>query len=200
VLDGQPVWLRAVESILRDEGVVPVATSAPGEALELLEREQVDVLIVGGDTFDWAAFLRRAREVAPAAKAILVSVDEDPRAVHRALDLGADAYVVRRAQASDLVFAVRQVLSPEVYHVRPTVDVRPEASEPQPNLPKLTARERQILALVAEGRSNAQIAQALDIREPTVKGHLWRLYRKIGVPNRTAAARWIAQSTRNASD
>ncbi len=197
MLDGQPVWLRAVESILRDEGVVPVATNAPDEALSLLEREQVDVVIVGGDTLDWAAFLSRARELAPAVKAILVSVDENPRTVHRALDLGADAYVVRRAEASDLVFAVRQVLSPEVYHVRPTLDARAESSPSPSSLPRLTARERQILALVAEGRSNAQIAEALNIREPTVKGHLWRLYRKLGVPNRTAAAHWIARSGRS---
>jgi DNA-binding NarL/FixJ family response regulator len=59
---------------------------------------------------------------------------------------------------------------------------------------KPTPREREIVRLVAQGRSNAEIAKALAIREATVKGHLWRLYRKIGVSNRTVAARWVDQA------
>jgi DNA-binding NarL/FixJ family response regulator len=60
----------------------------------------------------------------------------------------------------------------------------------------LTRRESEALELLAEGRSNAEIAKTLGITEQTVKGHLWRLYQKLGVSNRTAAARLIQKPGR----
>ena len=54
----------------------------------------------------------------------------------------------------------------------------------------LTRREREILALATEGKSNAAIARELWVTEQTVKFHLSNIYRKLGVPNRTAASRW----------
>ena len=54
----------------------------------------------------------------------------------------------------------------------------------------MTRREREILTLVAEGRSNAAIARQLWVTEQTVKFHLSNIYRKLGVANRTAASRW----------
>jgi len=54
----------------------------------------------------------------------------------------------------------------------------------------LTPREQQILVLLGEGYSNAEIGARLSIKEPTVKSHLWQLYRKIGVRSRTAAVAW----------
>jgi DNA-binding NarL/FixJ family response regulator len=114
---------------------------------------------------------------------------QDPlRTVDRALELGAAAYVVKRAEPEDLVFAVRQALSPAVYQVtsRP---VRLPGRRTTPQQP-LTPREGQILELLSEGCSNAEIAERLSIKEPTVKSHLWQLYRKIGVRSRTAAVAW----------
>jgi DNA-binding NarL/FixJ family response regulator len=147
-----------------------------------------------GQDFNWMLFLERVRAVTPTSKLIVVSVDDDPRMIQHALDLGADAYVVKRARPEDLVFAVRQVLSPEVYHVRPSLEGKAKARFPASKVAKPTPREREIVRLVAQGRSNAEIAKALAIREATVKGHLWRLYRKIGVSNRTVAARWVDQA------
>jgi DNA-binding NarL/FixJ family response regulator len=199
VLDAQPVWLRAVESILQDGGFLATSTSAPEDALTLVAHEDFDVLMVGvdfGKDFDWALFLEKIGAVTPKSKRIVVSVGDDPKVIQQALDLGADAYIVKRAEPDDLVFAVRQVLSPEVYHVRTSFEGTTKARFRASKVAKPTPREREIARLVAQGRSNAEIAKALAIREATVKGHLWRLYRKIGVSNRTVAARWIDQIER----
>lgn len=193
VLDAQPVWLRAVEGILSEAKFSTASTTSPKEALRLLARERFDVMMVGVDfapDFDEKRLFVKARTLRSALKLIVVSAIENQPAIERALKLGADAYVVKRAQPADLVFAVRQVLAPEVYQVRPTLDAKSEAGAPLAAVPRLTAREDEILRHLAQGRPNAEIAKRLAISERTVKGHLSRLYRKIGVPNRTGAARW----------
>ena len=118
-----------------------------------------------------------------------MSLDEDPALIQRAGENKVDAYVLKRAQPADLVYAIHQVLEPDVYPVSPFGSAKGEATDVDKK--GLTPREREILTLIAEGKSNAEVARALAISETTVKGHLWRLYRKIGVSNRTAAARWI---------
>jgi len=194
VLDSQPVWLRAVESILREAGFTVASADAGHRALAVLRRERVAVVMLGIDgTPDWEHVLETIQRRKGAPKLIVVAGDDDAKLVERALKLGADAFVGKRAVPEDIAFAVRQVLEPEVYEVRPTV---PKSAATRSNNSRpggLTPREHQILQLLALGRSNAEIARKLSISETTVKGHLWRLYRKIGVANRTAAARWVTR-------
>jgi DNA-binding NarL/FixJ family response regulator len=196
VLDAQPVWLRAVQGILEPAGFQTTLTSSPKQALELQRGGTFSLMMVGidFDGFDWQQFVETARLQSPACKLIVVSEAEKVQAVRRALKLGADAYVVKRAQPSDVVFAVRQALSSGVYHVAPHLRTSSGTKSRQPSATALTVRELEILALLAEGHSNAEIARALGIKEPTVKGHLWRLYRKIGVRNRAGAASWAART------
>lgn len=193
MLDSQPVWLRAIENILASAGFAAVTTAASNEALSTLRRQRIAVFLIGIDGLPgWDRLIEAARRKgARAPKLVVVGGDEDPDTVERAFDLGADAYVAKRTLPEDVAFVVRQVLSPEVYEVRPTFAGKArDRSRKAPN--GLTPREHEILGLVAQGRSNAEIARTLGISEPTVKGHLWRLFRKIGVANRTAAARWVA--------
>jgi DNA-binding NarL/FixJ family response regulator len=196
VLDTQPVWLRAIENILATAGFEAITTTASSEALGTLRRQRIAVFLIGIDGLPgWDRLLEAARKGARAPKVVVVGGDEDPDMVERAFDLGADAYVAKRTLPEDVPFVVRQVLSPEVYEVRPTFAGRAAGSDQGRKAPNgLTPREHEILGLVAQGRSNAEIARALGISEPTVKGHLWRLFRKIGVANRTAAARWAART------
>jgi len=190
VLDHEPVWLKALKSTLEAAGLKITTTSSASGALKLLRDRHFAVAMIGIDSgrFDWPRFLERAKLRAPACKLIVVSHQDPLATVGRALELGADAYVVKRAEPEDLVFAVRQALSPAVYQVtgRP---VRLPGRRTTPQQP-LTRREHEILRLLAEGCSNAEIATRLSIKEATVKSHLWRLYRKIGVRSRTAAVVW----------
>jgi DNA-binding NarL/FixJ family response regulator len=193
-LDHEPVWLKALKSTLEAAGLEITTTSSATQALKLLRERHFAAAMVGidSDRFDWQRFLERAKARASGCKLIVVSHQDPLATVGRALELGAAAYVVKRAEPEDLVFAVRQALSPSVYQVtsRP---VRLPGRRTTPQQP-LTRREQEILRLLAEGCSNTEIAARLFIKEPTVKSHLWRLYRKIGVRSRTAAVAWATAS------
>ncbi len=197
VLDAQAVWLRAVETIAAEAGFAVTTTGSLIEALRLLPGGGFDVLLAGTDTavdLSWTQLLARARKLAPATRLILVGEEEDPDVVRQALEAGADAYVTRRVEPDDLVFAIRQVLAPALYLEWPFSRGRGLAERGARPRFGLTRREDEVLRLIARGRSNAEIAHELGITEQTVKGHLWRLYRKLGVSNRTAAARWAERA------
>ena len=202
VLDEQSVCLRAVERIADDAGFRTTLTSTVPDGLRLLRRGGFALVVIGiaggRDKPGWAQLLGQAKRLAPAAKFILVGEDEDSAAVESALEAGAHAYVTKRVEPEDLVFAIRQVLAPALYLVWPFVGSRWSTARSSDGRFGLTRRESEVLDLIAQGRSNAQIARALRITEQTVKGHLWRLYRKLGVSNRTAAARWAETAGRTA--
>ena len=195
VLDQEPVWLQALKSTFQAAGGLKITTTnSSSEALKLLRDRGFVVAMVGidGDRFDWRRFLERAKLRAPGCKLIVVSHQDPLTTVAEALELGAAAYVVKRAEPEDLVFAVRQALSPAVYQVT-SKPVRLPGRRTTPQQP-LTPREREVLQLLGEGCSNAEIATRLSIKEPTVKSHLSQLYRKIGVRSRTAAVAWATAS------
>jgi DNA-binding NarL/FixJ family response regulator len=196
VLDHEPVWLKALKSTLEAAGLAVTAATTASEALKLLRGRRFAVAMIGidRDGFDWERFLERAKLRAPDCKLIVVSHNDPLGKVGKALERGADSYVVKRVEPEDIVFAVRQSLSPGVYQVSsPPVRLRGRRTTPQQ---PLTPREQEILRLLADGWSNAEIAERLSIKEPTVKSHLWRLYRKIGVGSRTAAVAWASASQR----
>ncbi|HEU5243648.1 MAG TPA: response regulator transcription factor [Gaiellaceae bacterium] len=195
VLDQEPVWLKALAKTLEEAGLSVTSTTSPTDALKLLRDRKFAVAMVGidRDGLNWERFIEQASLRAPACKLIVVSHQDPPAMVSRALDLGADSYVVKRVEPEDLVFAVRQSLSPAVYHQVTGRSVYPRSRRTTPQQP-LTSREQEILRLLTEGCSNADIASRLSIKEPTVKGHLWRLYQKIGVNSRTAAVSWATTS------
>lgn len=198
VLDVQSVWLRAVERVAEDAGFTTTTTSSGSEALRLLERGGVHVVMLATDAVgvspSWTKLLSRSKKLAPGARFILVGDEEDEQCVRRALEAGADAYLTRRVEPEDLVFAIRQVLAPAMYLVWPFVGSRRWSANAAARPFGLTRRESEALDLIARGRSNAEIARELGITEQTVKGHLWRLYRKLGVANRADAARWAERA------
>jgi DNA-binding NarL/FixJ family response regulator len=117
---------------------------------------------------------------------------QDTQVIDAALVAGAAAYVVKTARSEDLASAVRQAFSHSVY----LAGWRTTTPQPAPqqtateDSPGLTRRELEILRLVAEGHSNAQLARMLWVTEQTVKFHLSNVYRKLDVANRTEASRW----------
>lgn len=193
VLDAQTVWLRAVEQTVDDAGFATTTTSSESDALRLLEHGGFHVIMLpvddDGGNLSWTDLLSCCKKRAPGARFILVGDEEDDRLLRRALEAGADAFLTRRVEPEDLVFAIRQVLSPEMYLGWPFVNPRRWSENGVPRTFGLTRREIEALDLLAQGRSNAEIAKELGITEQTVKGHLWRLYRKLGVSNRTDAVR-----------
>ncbi len=188
LVDRHPLWLAAVERVLSGLNVDVVGkTTSPETALELVDEHQPELMITeidtGEDAIDGIACLARARERNPKLSAIVLSRYTDPDHIEEALAAGASAYVTKTAQREDLAAAVRQAFEHTIYLRRGRAVSTAEKSV-------LTRREREILQLVAEGLSNANIARQLWVTEQTVKFHLSNIYRKLGVANRTEASRW----------
>jgi len=129
-------------------------------------------------------------------RVIVLTTIEEPKAVDAALEAGAAAYVMKTALPDDFTAAVRQAFSQSVYLPTGRNGAQPEQLDEEltpAGQPILTHRELEILRPVANGASNADVAAALWITEQTVKFHLSNIYRKLGVANRTEAARWAQQ-------
>jgi DNA-binding NarL/FixJ family response regulator len=198
ICDSHPMWLDAVEQVLRRIAVHVVGkTTSTSEALSMVEDHRPDILITeleghSGD-FSGLVLIERARAAAPSVRPIVLSMHQDSRIIDAALVAGAAAYVVKTAHPEDLASAVRQAFSHSVYLAgRPAVVPVPAPEKPtvDDKSQGLTRRELEILRLVAEGHSNAQLARMLWVTEQTVKFHLSNIYRKLDVANRTEASRW----------
>jgi len=191
LLDEHPIWLDALEHVLSAQGITVVGkATTPEAALELVESEKPDALVASvelpGSAMDGFECLRRARERSPELRIVAFSTHHDPFHLSAAATAGADAYLPKTADAIEIADTVRSCLA--------TGSKRSGCSQELADYsppPSLTARELEIVHLVARGYTNAQIAQRLWVTKWTVKFHLANAYRKLGVSNRTQAARYL---------
>lgn len=189
LVDDHPVvrdGLRGMLEAAPEFEVVGEASDGPS-GVRLARSLRPDVVLMdlrmpGGGGLDAIAELA-AQEV-PSRVLVLTTYDTD-RDIMAALDAGATGYLLKDARREDLFAAIRSaargesVLSPAVA-TRVVSRVRTRSQE-------LTDREAEVLALVARGRSNREIAAALFVSEATVKTHLGHVYEKLGVKDRAAA-------------
>jgi DNA-binding NarL/FixJ family response regulator len=139
---------------------------------------------------DGLACLEQIKKRHPQINVVVLSVSTDERVIESVLSRGASAYIVKSVNPVDLPSALRQAVAGTVF----TAIGLPDADAP--NAAKaagLTDRELAILSALARGLSNGQIGKELWIAEQTVKFHLTNIYRKLGVANRTEAARFAYQ-------
>ena len=200
ICDSHPMWLDAVEQVLRRIDIHVVGkTTSTSEALSIVEAHSPDLLITELESppadLSGLALIERARAAQPGVRPIVLSMHTDPQVIDAALVAGASAYVVKTAHPEDLASAVRQAFSHSVYLAGRRTAEPAAAEKPKvDDSPGLTRRELEILRLVAEGHSNAQLARMLWVTEQTVKFHLSNIYRKLDVANRTEASRWAQRN------
>ena len=188
--DDQLVTLEGVRIVLEssdDISVVGQACTAE-ELPSMVASTRPDVVLIdpqlcGNDGFDCIGTIQAAHRE---AKVVFFSVKSNVHHVQAALEAGAAAYIIKTIHPLDLVGALRQTLQRTVFHPRLSQSVGGDNGQMQ----ELTAREREILTAVARGLSNKAISQELWVTEQTVKFHLTNVYRKLGVPSRTAAVRY----------
>jgi DNA-binding NarL/FixJ family response regulator len=203
LFDPHPLWLDAVESILRSIDVSVVGrTTTPEEALELVVEKQPDILICETETLSGgmsgSSLIRACRERSGSLRVIVLGASRDHVDIDAAFDAGALAYAVKTANPQDVAATVRQTFDHTIFLASSASTNGSAPSSPPPVAAgnevdedvALTRREREILALVAEGHSNRELARMLWVTEQTVKFHLSNIYRKLDVANRTEASRW----------
>ena len=167
------------------QGVLAALESQPDVDLVLL-----DLHMPGNHGL---AGLAAIRAQYPAVAVVVVSANDDPRVVRRALDHGAAGYLPKSSGLDELRDAIRSVLACEQWlpaALRATV-ARAQSSrqdtELAARLASLSPQQFRVLTLVAQGLLNKQIADRLDVQERTVKAHLSAIFERLGVRNRTQA-------------
>lgn len=190
--DDHPLVLAGVRSALEADGGFEVIgeTGSAEQVLPLIRRLMPDVVLLGGEMpgIDPVAFLDRALDIRPALHVILFSSNADPDRVQTAFSHRAAGYVLRSIEPADLPSAIRQAIEGTAFHARGLPALTEEAAAKATGL---TVRELTVVKAVTRGLSNRAIARELWITEQTVKFHLGNVYRKLGISNRTEAARWV---------
>ncbi|MCR6631719.1 MAG: response regulator transcription factor [Magnetospirillum sp.] len=149
----------------------------------------VDLNMPGMDGFSGIEALKRS---SPNLHLVVVSASEQPSDVRRALDAGAHGYISKSSPSAAMLEAIRLVLSGETF-ISPGLEV-PDGhgtmggGDAEAIRQSLTPRQRDVLAMLRQGKSNKEIARDLDLAEITVKLHVTAILRALGVENRTQAA------------
>jgi len=170
------------------------------DALSRVRRSRVVVLVGLGleGEHDASWLIRTVRERFPSHAVLAMGANADPTMVSRALFVGADGYVDKNIDPADFLGAILKVADREMVLQGPVataVGQIADSIELRRDLDvRLTGREREVLAVAAEGLTARQIATRLGVRERTVTTHLGRIYGKLGVGNRLSAIRMAARS------
>ncbi|MCG6494187.1 response regulator transcription factor [Kitasatospora sp. A2-31] len=198
LLDDHEVVRRGVRDLLEAEPDIEVAGEAATCAQALARvpalRPDVAILDVRLPDGDGVTVCRELRDRLPGLACLMLTSFDDDDALLDAIMAGAAGYVLKQVKGADLVSAVRTVASGQSMLDPATTRKLMESlrhheeSETEAALAQLTPREREILALVGEGKTNRQIGQELYLAEKTVKNHVSRLLAKLGVERRLQAA------------
>jgi DNA-binding NarL/FixJ family response regulator len=188
VADDHPAVLAAMSAFVEERGYELLGPAADGErTLELAKEHRPDLAFVDYrmPRGSGATLLQAIKEATPDTRVIVFTAQADEQLARAALAAGADALVLKEAPLVDLVRAVDLVLAGRVYVdpvlARSLLDERPRSSS------LLTAREKQVLALLAAGLSHNEIGKRLNISDETVRTHVRKASARLKASTRTEA-------------
>jgi len=195
VVDDVALVRLGVCAVLEPLGITVAAETAAGRDVPRLVTDHHADLVVIGSVADVVGvdLVRRIREVAPTICIVALLPRTRRDELSALLSLDVDALVVRTISTEEFAVTVdrarggERVVSPALLSALVGAVAPTEPAEPDPEDPALTVREREVLALLAEGRSNREIAGALYVTLATVKTHLAHIYGKLGARNRNEA-------------
>jgi DNA-binding NarL/FixJ family response regulator len=200
LVDDHQVVRRGLRTFLEvQDDIEVVGEAADGaEGVDRAEELKPDVILmdVKMPGMDGVDALRRLRELANPARVLVVTSFTEQRTVVPALRAGAAGYVYKDVDPDALAGAIRSVhaghilLQPEVAGA---LLAQEESNAGTGRAGSLTEREREVLGLIADGRSNREIARALVLSEKTVKTHVSNILMKLDLADRTQAALWAVR-------
>ena len=190
--------VQALRQLDTDVEVFEVADS--NEANALLEKEtgfDLMVLDLGLPGLDGMSYLANLRKRFPEMPVVILSAHDDAHTVSKAMKFGAAGFVPKAYSSDRLLAVLRQILDGQVFtpdsaSASSTLSREPIGGYADPADFGLTARQAEVLGLMARGKSNRQIAELLGLSEGTVKIHLTAIFKALGVSSRTQAMVVIA--------
>jgi len=186
---------QGIRALLEKEGFEVVAEAMDGrDAVRLAEKVKPDVAVldIAMPLLNGIDAAREIRRVSPRTKTTLLTVHEENQYVVEALRAGVTGYVVKTKAAEDLVKAIREVSQGAVY-MSPGVSreaVRAYLDGTEPSSDGLTPREREVLQLVAEGKTTKEVAAVLGISVKTAESHRSRIMEKLDIHETASLVRY----------
>ena len=196
VVDSHDIFRVGVSAVLDQQPDVEVVGHGvdPAGSLDDIRRSRPDVVLMGvrEDEHELVPLLASLRDDDPVSHVVVLTRVDHDEALLAAIEVGARAYLTKDVSTEDLVATVTAVVAGErqLDHTRALSLIRDRAvaaERPDP-LGRLTRQERNILALLATGLTNKQIAAEMFLVEKTVRNHVTRILTKLGVQRRTQAA------------
>jgi DNA-binding NarL/FixJ family response regulator len=192
IADDHPVVRQGIAVLLSvHEDMLVVGEAADGaEAIRLTQAAQPDVVLLDLKLpgVDGLAVLTELRERGSPARALVLTSAADHSQVALALQAGAAGFLYKDVDPDALVRAIRSVHDGNTLLAPEAAGLLGAGQQAPRGIAALTAREREVLSLLADGRSNREIARILGVSEKTVKTHVSSVLAKLGVADRTQAA------------
>ena len=197
IADDHPVFRYGMKALLQSvSGIEVVGEATTGEETIAMAKElQPDVILmdIKMPGINGVETTRRIVQTHPGISVLVVTMLEEDDAVFAAMRAGARGYLVKGADQDEVLRAIRAVASGEAIFGQAIAQrlihffATPRETAALQAFPDLTDREAEILLLMAEGRSNAQIAQRLVVSEKTVRNHVSNIFSKLHVADRAEA-------------
>ncbi|MDP8980679.1 MAG: response regulator transcription factor [Acidobacteriota bacterium] len=193
LLEGHPDWAVVGEAETGREAVEMARDVAP----------DVAILDIGMPELNGFEATRQILKAAPQTEVLILTMHESEQIVREVLDAGARGYVLKSDAGRDLVAAVEALCQHRTFFSSKIADMllhaylRPSPrpnGEPEPARGRLTAREREIVQLLAEGKSNKEVAQALNISIKTAETHRTNIMNKLDLRSITALVRYAVRN------
>ncbi len=190
VADDHPIVRGGIVALLESADDLSVVGEASTglQAVELAFEHEPDIVLMDLQMPELGGAEATARilEQRPGIRVIVLTTYESDSAILQAIEAGASGYLLKAAPAGEILAGIRSVAAGDVA-LAPSIAAMLVNRVKAPAGPTLSARETEVLALVAQGKSNPAIAQALFVSEATVKTHLLHVFEKLNVSDRTRA-------------
>ncbi|MEM6764424.1 MAG: response regulator transcription factor [Bacteroidota bacterium] len=196
IAEDHQVLIDGLRSMLRDQvdmRVVGEAITGP-EVFHILRRQQVDVLLLDLELpgMSGEEICKELPHSYPTVRPLILTMHQEKERISALIELGARGYLFKNTDKDELLEGIRAVMEGRIFlaeAVAEKLQKEEEPNEPSGYLPKITRRERQVLALIVEGLTNSEIASQLHISIKTVDSHRTNLLEKLSARNTASLVR-----------
>lgn len=198
IIDDHPMVIEGIRMMLQHAAQVEIAGFANDgyAALEALKNTPADVALVDINLpdLDGIELCKKLKERFPKIKILGLSTFKERSYITRMIEAGASGYLLKNANGEELEEAIVAAHKGRMYMSLEAAQTIAKPASQQPDIPLLTSREKEVLALIADGLTNNEIAQQLYISPLTVDSHRKNLLAKFGVKNTAAMIKYALET------